>query len=45
MRKLVALLGLVFVAASALAQTTGVSRPRILGIDHVSFYTTAPANL
>jgi catechol 2,3-dioxygenase-like lactoylglutathione lyase family enzyme len=42
MRKLVALLGLVFVAASTLAQTTGVSRPRILGIDHVSFYTTAP---
>ncbi|MFZ0955833.1 MAG: VOC family protein [Candidatus Sulfotelmatobacter sp.] len=29
-------------AAGAFAQTAAVSRPRILGIDHVSFYTTAP---
>jgi catechol 2,3-dioxygenase-like lactoylglutathione lyase family enzyme len=42
MRRLVELLSLFFFSASALAQTTGVPRPRILGIDHVSFFTTAP---
>jgi catechol 2,3-dioxygenase-like lactoylglutathione lyase family enzyme len=42
MRRLVALLALVFFASGGFAQTTAVSRPRILGIDHVSFYTTAP---
>src|SRR5580658_7323420 len=41
MRRLVALLAL-FLAAGALAQTAPASRTRILGIDHVSFYTTAP---
>src|SRR5580658_8475984 len=41
MRRLVALLAL-FLAAGALAQSSPVPRPRILGIDHVSFYTTAP---
>jgi catechol 2,3-dioxygenase-like lactoylglutathione lyase family enzyme len=29
-------------AACAHAQTSAVARPRILGIDHVSFYTTKP---
>jgi catechol 2,3-dioxygenase-like lactoylglutathione lyase family enzyme len=42
MRRLVALLALVFFAAGVFAQTAGVSRPRILGIDHVAFYTTTP---
>jgi catechol 2,3-dioxygenase-like lactoylglutathione lyase family enzyme len=42
MRRLVALLALTFFAAGAGAQTAAVSRPRILGIDHVSFYTTMP---
>jgi catechol 2,3-dioxygenase-like lactoylglutathione lyase family enzyme len=39
-------LAIVFLTAalhmSALAQTAPAARPRILGIDHVSFYTTAP---
>src|SRR5580692_10112624 len=42
MRRLVALPALLFLAAGAFAQTAAVSRPRILGIDHVSFYTTVP---
>ena len=42
MRRLVALPALLFLATGAFAQTAAVSRPRILGIDHVSFYTTAP---
>src|SRR5256885_11748273 len=29
-------------AACVQAQTSSVTRPRILGIDHVSFYTTQP---
>lgn len=35
-------LAFLFLAAGAIAQTATVPRPRILGIDHVSFYTTAP---
>jgi catechol 2,3-dioxygenase-like lactoylglutathione lyase family enzyme len=42
MRRLVAILAPIFFAAGAFAQSAAVSRPRILGIDHVSFYTTAP---
>src|SRR5580658_4662660 len=42
MRRLVALFALLFFAACAPAQSSPVPRPRILGIDHVSFYTTAP---
>ena len=42
MRRLAALLALLFLAAGAVAQTAAAPRPRILGIDHVSFYTTAP---
>jgi catechol 2,3-dioxygenase-like lactoylglutathione lyase family enzyme len=41
MRRLTALLAWAFVAAGALAQATP-TRPRILGIDHVAFYTTSP---
>jgi catechol 2,3-dioxygenase-like lactoylglutathione lyase family enzyme len=37
-----ALLVLMLVTVGALSQTTAPARPRILGIDHVSFYTTAP---
>src|SRR5258708_10027359 len=33
---------LVAFAMSVFAQTNTAERPRILGIDHVSFYTTAP---
>ena len=29
-------------AVCSYSQTPGVDRPRILGIDHVSFYTTQP---
>jgi catechol 2,3-dioxygenase-like lactoylglutathione lyase family enzyme len=42
MRRLVAVLALGIFAVGATAQTASASRPRILGIDHVSFYTTAP---
>ena len=42
MRQLVALFALLFFAACAPAQSSPVPRPHILGIDHVSFYTTAP---
>ncbi|MGA9981643.1 MAG: VOC family protein [Candidatus Sulfotelmatobacter sp.] len=38
----VALLALAIFAGGAFAQNSAVHRPRILGIDHVSFYTTAP---
>ncbi len=31
----------VLIGASAYAQSTGVSRPKITGIDHVAFYTTS----
>jgi catechol 2,3-dioxygenase-like lactoylglutathione lyase family enzyme len=42
MRKAVTLLVFGIFAAVAHSQTPAVSRPRILGIDHVSFYTTQP---
>jgi len=42
MTRLFAFLALALFAVGALAQTTSASRPHILGIDHVSFYTTAP---
>ncbi|MGB6479596.1 MAG: VOC family protein [Candidatus Sulfotelmatobacter sp.] len=35
-------LGISAISVSAYAQGTAVPRPRILGIDHVSFYTTNP---
>jgi catechol 2,3-dioxygenase-like lactoylglutathione lyase family enzyme len=41
MKKLVIILALAALPISASAQATP-KRPRILGIDHVSFYTTAP---
>jgi catechol 2,3-dioxygenase-like lactoylglutathione lyase family enzyme len=41
-RNLIALLVFVAVAVCAFSQAPGVDRPRILGIDHVSFYTTQP---
>ena len=42
MKKLIVLLISALLPVSALAQTHSPERPRILGIDHVSFYTTAP---
>ena len=42
MRKFVPLLALGILAVCAYSQTSAVARPRILGIDHVSFYTTQP---
>ena len=42
MRRLVPCLILALLATGAATQTAPGSRPRILGIDHVSFYTTAP---
>lgn len=42
MKTLPALLLLPLVSFSALAQAHPAERPRITGIDHVSFYTTAP---
>jgi catechol 2,3-dioxygenase-like lactoylglutathione lyase family enzyme len=41
MTRLVAFLALILFAVGVLAQAAP-ARPRILGIDHVSFYTTAP---
>jgi catechol 2,3-dioxygenase-like lactoylglutathione lyase family enzyme len=38
----VLVLGISAISISAFAQVRTVARPRILGIDHVSFYTTAP---
>jgi catechol 2,3-dioxygenase-like lactoylglutathione lyase family enzyme len=45
MRKSVALLLFGFFAVCAHSQTSTVARPRILGIDHVSFNTTDPEGL
>jgi len=42
MKKSFAVLALGMLAVYAHAQTAAVNRPRILGIDHVSFYTTQP---
>ncbi|HLW84024.1 MAG TPA: VOC family protein [Candidatus Sulfotelmatobacter sp.] len=42
MRRLVALLAAGMFAVSATGQTTSAPRPRIVGIDHVAFYTTSP---
>lgn len=42
MKKLTLPLLLVVLQVCALSQTHSGARPRILGIDHVSFYTTAP---
>jgi len=42
MKKLALLFTLVVVPISSHSQTGAATRPRILGIDHVSFYTTAP---
>ncbi|MGA8213780.1 MAG: VOC family protein [Candidatus Sulfotelmatobacter sp.] len=42
MKKSFAVLALGMFAVYAHAQTAAVNRPRILGIDHVSFYTTQP---
>jgi len=36
------LIAICVLGASAFSQTPSVQRPHILGIDHVSFYTTAP---
>jgi catechol 2,3-dioxygenase-like lactoylglutathione lyase family enzyme len=42
MNKFAALLAFGVLAVCAQSQTSAVDRPRILGIDHVSFYTTQP---
>src|SRR5437879_10908550 len=42
MRKSVLVLAFGILAVCAHSQTNAVARPRILGIDHVSFYTTQP---
>jgi len=42
MKKFVAALAFAFLAVCAHSQTSTVRRPRILSIDHVSFYTTEP---
>lgn len=42
MKKLLAVVGFVSLAVCAHSQTHAVQRPRITGIDHVSFYTTQP---
>lgn len=42
MKKLTILLAWAILQVSASSQTQPVQRPHILGIDHVSFYTTAP---
>ncbi len=42
MNKLILLLISALLPVSVLGQTHSPERPRILGIDHVSFYTTAP---
>src|SRR5208282_6166306 len=42
MKKPFIMLALGMFAICANAQTETAARPRILGIDHVSFYTTAP---
>ena len=42
MNKFVVLLAVGVFAVGAESQTNAVARPRILGIDHVSFYTTQP---
>ncbi len=43
--KKILLLVFVFLTVCADSQTATVERPRILGIDHVSFYTTDPAGV
>jgi catechol 2,3-dioxygenase-like lactoylglutathione lyase family enzyme len=45
--KCIAFVALIFVVSCVLgtAQENAVKRPRIIGIDHVSFYTTAPETL
>ncbi len=42
MKKLFAVLAFGALAVCAYSQTHAVTRPRITGIDHVSFYTTQP---
>jgi catechol 2,3-dioxygenase-like lactoylglutathione lyase family enzyme len=42
MKKCFAVLAIGISAVCSFSQTPGVVRPRILGIDHVSFYTTQP---
>src|SRR6267378_1369019 len=42
MKTSVIVVAFVMCAVCAHAQTSTVDRPRILGIDHVSFYTTQP---
>jgi catechol 2,3-dioxygenase-like lactoylglutathione lyase family enzyme len=42
MKTSLAILALVLSATCARAQSSAVGRPKILGIDHVSFYTTSP---
>ena len=42
MKRLVVFLTLAICVAGAVSQTHPVERPKILGIDHVSFFTTAP---
>ncbi|HEY6337701.1 MAG TPA: VOC family protein [Candidatus Sulfotelmatobacter sp.] len=42
MKKLTILLAWAILQVSASSQTQSAARPHILGIDHVSFYTTAP---
>ena len=42
MTRLAAVLAFGIFAVNAYAQSASAPRPRILGIDHVSFYTTAP---
>jgi catechol 2,3-dioxygenase-like lactoylglutathione lyase family enzyme len=43
MKRLFAVLAFALLAVCSYSQTAPVDRPRILGIDHVSFYTTDPA--
>jgi catechol 2,3-dioxygenase-like lactoylglutathione lyase family enzyme len=42
MKKAILLLTLMTLSTGANSQTSSSARPRILGVDHVSFYTTAP---
>src|SRR5450432_2407396 len=42
MKTMLAFAVVVALAACAFSQTTEITRPHILGIDHVSFYTTQP---
>ncbi len=42
MKRLALVAAVLMFSLSAYSQTTGATRPRILGIDHVAFFTTSP---